>query len=510
MSSLVCSVVSEKILFVPVQQTSHTKLQLSIVDELQRRGHSVYTLLGDRFGRKLLERNVIASNSDVLWFKQDVERKHTGANVDDLLGELLQDFNIAKQMETFGIALKTMTADCDDMLTDQMLRKRIQEIGFDYAVIDYWHAMPCLLLLPSNLSIPYMTSTVGVPPWVMREPALPSFVPWVLSLKSEKMSFWERLHCLLEYALYYNLDTEGRRNHAQLQRYAPDGTEWNDLIRKSLLFIHFRDHLTEWPQPTMPNNIRVFGLTYDEVKPLDGPVKDAISNSVGDVTLVSFGSMGGKLPLMYVQKLFEAFKVISGVTFIFSYGGDITRFDFKIPKNVKIFKWLPQNDILGHTKTKLFITHSGHNGQSEALYHGVPMVCMPLLFEQFHNALRVERHEYGVSVNIYDFAPEQLVEAIRRVLSSETIKKNVARVSSIVKSQPHGRETAARWIEHVMKFGGEHLRSAALDMPLYQFLMLDLMIFCLFCFLMLFCVTCFIAKRMYSCFRKKNAKLKSN
>ena len=33
-------------------------------------------------------------------------------------------------------------------------------------------------------------------------------------------------------------------------------------------------------------------------------------------------------------------------------------------------EWVPQNDILGHPKLKLFITHGGNNGQYEALYHG--------------------------------------------------------------------------------------------------------------------------------------------
>ena len=33
------------------------------------------------------------------------------------------------------------------------------------------------------------------------------------------------------------------------------------------------------------------------------------------------------------------------------------------------------------------------------------------------------------------------------------------------------------WIEHVMKHGGKHLHSYALDMPWYQYLMLDIACF---------------------------------
>ena len=33
-----------------------------------------------------------------------------------------------------------------------------------------------------------------------------------------------------------------------------------------------------------------------------------------------------------------------------------------VPRNVKFMTWLPQNDLLAHNKTKLFITHGGLNG----------------------------------------------------------------------------------------------------------------------------------------------------
>ncbi len=70
-----------------------------------------------------------------------------------------------------------------------------------------------------------------------------------------------------------------------------------------------------------------------------------------------------------------------------SFGGRYPHSEPKhIPKNVKLLKWLPQNDLLGHVKTKLFITHSGGSSQFEALYHGVPMVMFPMFSEQHYNA----------------------------------------------------------------------------------------------------------------------------
>lgn len=106
------------------------------------------------------------------------------------------------------------------------------------------------------------------------------------------------------------------------------------------------------------------------------------------------------------------------------------------------------------------------------------MITMPLYFEQFHNAFRIEQHLYGLSVNIYDFTPNELSEKINTVLfKDKQYRENCQQASAIVKGLSHPSAIAADWIEHVMKFGGDHLRSAAMDMNLYEFLMLDILAF---------------------------------
>ncbi len=44
------------------------------------------------------------------------------------------------------------------------------------------------------------------------------------------------------------------------------------------------------------------------------------------------------------------------------------------PDNVHLAKWLPQQDILGHPNTRLFITHAGMNSMQEAICHKTPVV----------------------------------------------------------------------------------------------------------------------------------------
>jgi len=45
--------------------------------------------------------------------------------------------------------------------------------------------------------------------------------------------------------------------------------------------------------------------------------------------------------------------------------------DLELSSNVMAAEWIPQNDVLAHPNTKLFITHCGNNGQFEAIYNKV-------------------------------------------------------------------------------------------------------------------------------------------
>ena len=48
------------------------------------------------------------------------------------------------------------------------------------------------------------------------------------------------------------------------------------------------------------------------------------------------------------------------------------------PDNVKLSKWLPQQDLLSHPNLKLFISHMGQSSAQEALCHQVPVVIFSI------------------------------------------------------------------------------------------------------------------------------------
>ena len=209
--------------------------------------------------------------------------------------------------------------------------------------------------------------------------------------------------------------------------------------------------------------------------------------------MLSFGSLASFFPNEILTKFLNVFSRLNETVF----AKFIVPDDVIIPRNVKILKWLPQNDLLGHPKTKLFITHCGNNGQHEALYHGVPMIGFPLFAEQHMNCHRGFMKGFGLKMDIHSFTEDELFNNIQEVLNNPKYSATIKRASEIFRSQPMTpQQRAVYWTEHVIKYGGKHLRSSAMDLPLYQFLMLDVVGFML-AFVTVFCSCGFYIARLF-------------
>lgn len=74
--------------------------------------------------------------------------------------------------------------------------------------------------------------------------------------------------------------------------------------------------------------------------------------------------------------------------------------------------WIPQNDVMGHPNTKLFITHGGTNGLYEAIFHAVPMLGLPLLVDQYDNMLRITDRGAGEKLDITALSSPEFKEKI--------------------------------------------------------------------------------------------------
>ncbi|PSN34574.1 hypothetical protein C0J52_18326, partial [Blattella germanica] len=55
------------------------------------------------------------------------------------------------------------------------------------------------------------------------------------------------------------------------------------------------------------------------------------------------------------------------------------------PENVKISKWLPQQDVLAHPNVRLFISQCGVQSFQQAVFYAVPILGIPFIVDQKYN-----------------------------------------------------------------------------------------------------------------------------
>ncbi len=94
--------------------------------------------------------------------------------------------------------------------------------------------------------------------------------------------------------------------------------------------------------------------------------------------------------------------------------------------------YAPQLELLAHAR--LTITHAGLNTVLDSLAHGVPLVTVPITYEQPAIARRVERTGCGRSVPLAKLGARSLLdEALYDVLHEEKYRASSRRIADSIR-----------------------------------------------------------------------------
>jgi UDP:flavonoid glycosyltransferase YjiC (YdhE family) len=194
---------------------------------------------------------------------------------------------------------------------------------------------------------------------------------------------------------------------------------FDEVRRNSVAIALVNSHFSiSFPKPFLPNTIEVAGMQINEavLKPLPEDIREFIENSEHGVIYFSLGG-NVKVSQMDEEKKQDLIKAFSSLkqNVIWKYDGETLDVD---PKKIMVRKWLPQYEILGHSNTKLFITHAGLLSVTEAIHFAKPVIAIPIFGDQPQNAKKCANERYGIHLDYFNFTGVSVTWAVNEILSN--------------------------------------------------------------------------------------------
>uniref|UniRef100_A0A8B9PHW2 UDP-glucuronosyltransferase n=1 Tax=Apteryx owenii TaxID=8824 RepID=A0A8B9PHW2_APTOW len=461
-----------------------------LLEELVLRGHEVTVLVPSI--NMLIDYRDTSSPFTFEVLQVPFTQETLDAIMEDFLNTWVNEFTnlsswevlwkMKKDLEVFTNMSK-MT--CDTLVLNPQLMAKLQQAKFDILIAD-----PLYIggeLVAEILAIPFIYSfrfSIGNTAERLcgRLPSPPSYVPASMGRLMDRMHFMERLRNFLFYLYtdYFYLEFWRDKWDEYYSDVLGRPTTLCETMGKAEMWLIRTYWDFEFPRPFLPNFEFVGGLHCQPAKPLPKEMEEFVQSS-GEHGIVVF-SLGS----MVYNLTDEKSNIIAGALsqlpqkVLWRYKG---RKPETLGSNTRIYDWIPQNDLLGHPLTKAFITHGGTNGIYEAIYHGVPLVGIPMFADQHDNIAHMRAKGAAVELDFGTLKTQDLVDAVNTVINNSTYKENALRLSRIHHDQPmKPLDRAVFWIEFVMRHkGAKHLRPASHHLTWYQYHCLDVLAFLFTC-----------------------------
>lgn len=297
---------------------------------------------------------------------------------------------------------------------------------------------------------------------------------------SLRMTFWQRVqnHLIIGVEQLFLSILDSFQTKSFYDQYFPArlGYPAYKEAKRNISLVFVRTHfLQNGPLLSFPSVREVNGLQIPRtVSALPLDLQEWFDASDTNVIYMSFGSLANctKLSADKRDAFLAAFKQLSGERVLWKWEGDELP---NQPSNVRISKWLPQSDVLAHPKVKLFISHCGLGGISEARYHGVPVLAIPLFGDQFDNSERIVAEGWAKEMRLLAVTQETFQRVLTEMLTNKTYEEKAKLASESYRDRPmHPADEALYWVGYVLRHSGvRHMQNQAVDLNWFQYHSLD-------------------------------------
>lgn len=156
-------------------------------------------------------------------------------------------------------------------------------------------------------------------------------------------------------------------------KYFPNAKRSMDEMYKNYSFIFTNQHVSfSSPRPALPTIIEVGGIHVKPAKKLPNDIQEFLDSATDGAIVFTMGSYidGTDWKLEDREIFLRIFGKLKQKV-LWRYSNETLPNN---PGNIKIGSWLPQRDIFPHPNVKVFISHGGLLGTTEALIEGVPVL----------------------------------------------------------------------------------------------------------------------------------------
>ncbi|MGN9782218.1 glycosyltransferase [Nonomuraea sp. ZG12] len=415
------------ILFMPESAYGPTNNSIGIGDILRNRGHRVVFAAEASWKGKL----------EALGFEEDLVDLAPPAEEEQDAGQFWKDFireTAPEYRKSTLEQLETVTKPIWDSLIDgakycePQLKEIIERVRPDVIVEDNVITFPALLTAGKKF-----VRIVSCNPLEVRGEGV---APVFSGLPADDRSEWDAFRA------------EYDRTHREIWSAfnvwcVEQGTE----PLPELDFIHEGDlNLYVFPEILDYAGARPLGENWhrldSSVRETDEDFELPFERNEGSLIYFSLGSLGSS-DVELMQRVID----VLGTTphqIIVSKGP--LHEEIKLADNMWGAEFLPQTKII--PLCDLVITHGGNNTTTEALHFGKPMILLPLFWDQYDNAQRVDELGYGVRLSTYAFTDEELKGALDRLLGDGELRARLAAAGEEIRGRD-GLRKAADLIERL-------------------------------------------------------------
>ncbi|KAK5638203.1 hypothetical protein RI129_012498 [Pyrocoelia pectoralis] len=449
--------------YVPTPSYSHHVAYQSLWKELSLRGHHVTTITTHPINdSSLLNLTEIDLSRLPISFKADKVIDASQGNV--LIG-----------LRTY---FDQMINVIDLQLEHPPVKRLIDDpnIAFDLVIGEYFFSTPFAFAVrydcPSIglLSVDALSAQYKL----IGNPTHPVLYPDSLTAFGDQMTLLDRIESVIASLMveFYLVTPTQRMEQMLVAKHFGHHYPLTRELAKNISFLFVTaDPIFHDVKPLLPTVIQIGGGSHRvPTPPLSNELKEVLDSKEFIYFSLGLNVRSDLLPLSTLEIFVNTFAELP-YTVLWKFEGALPY----QPDNVISSKLLPQQHILKHPNIKLFITQGGQQSLEEAIFAHVPMIGVPFYADQPYNVKKIARKGIGLEINPKHLEKEHLKDAILEVINNPRYKDNVRKLAELARDQPMtGVEKAVWWSEYVIRHkGARHLRSALLDIPWYQYLLLD-------------------------------------